>query len=413
MRSLAEESENRRNLHIREMSNFLTYINLDSEGLYNLYLENKKSPDPRDQTLISEMVIGYITQLKGKISERTKRPLGYGKRKDALTAIRRFIATNSMQVNLDGNSKRIRDLVRGTQSDKMKPSKEQVAQLIGISPNYRLKAMIAMVKDTYLRLDDLVEVRYGDIKQGLDSVDGFGYFPITIGKTKQKAFVIFGFEATKYLRLWINELRKTRTVDDNTKIFTTVQNYGGRKEGRDLTAAIASQLINNQIKKLGLKGQISENGLRYFYHSQLEGVLNKNILSLLEGKMIGDSSAHYSKHDLNELLEIYKRNYNVLVVESTQDRDMDKKLAGVLATTARSLGASEEKIKQIMDMLEIGALTLDQFQNRISEMIRETKKSEKDEVMVIDEKDIENHLNHGWVFVGLTPSGRCIVKRSL
>lgn len=395
------------------MSNFLAYINLDSEGLYNLYLENKKSPDPRDQTLISEMVIGYITQLKGKISEKTKRPLGYGKRKDALTAIRRFIATNSMQVNLDGNSKRIRDLVRGTQSDKMKPSKEQVAQLIGISPNYRLKAMIAMVKDTYLRLDDLVNVRYGDIKQGLDSVDSFGYFPITIGKTGQKAFVIFGFEATKYLKLWVNELRKTRKVDDATKIFTTVQNYGGRKEGRDLTAAIASQLINNQIKKLGLKGQISENGLRYFYHSQLEGVLNKNILSLFEGKMIGDSSAHYSKHDLNELLEIYKRNYNVLVVESAQDRKVDMKIASVVGNFARDKGVSEDKIKQLMDLLDVGTMTLEQFQNEMSKEMSESQKTKKDEVMVIDEKDIENHLNHGWEYVGVTPSGRCIIKRSL
>jgi len=395
------------------MSNFLAYINLDSEGLYNLYLENKKNPDPRDQTLISEMVIGYITQLKGKISEKTKRPLGYGKRKDALTAIRRFIATNSMQINLDGNSKRIRDLVRGTQSDKMKPSKEQVAQLIGISPNYRLKAMIAMVKDTYLRLDDLVEVRYGDIKQGLESVDGFGYFPTTIGKTKQKVFVIFGFEATKYLRLWVNELRKMRPVDDNTKIFTTVQNYGGRKEGRDLTAAIASQLINNQIKKLGLKGQISENGLRYFYNSQLESVLNKNILSLLEGKMIGDSSAHYSKHDLNELLEIYKRNYNVLMVESTQDRKVDIKIASVVGNFARDKGVSEDKIKQLMDLLDVGTMTLEQFQNEMSKEMSETQKTKKDKVMVIDEKDIENHLNHGWEFVGTTPSGRCIIKRSL
>jgi len=412
MRSLDEESNKLRRLNIKEMGDFLAYINLDSESLYNLYLEGKKSVDPRDQNTISEMVVKYLTHLKGKISEQTKRPFGYAKRKDALTAIRRFITTNSMQGSLDINSKRIKELVRRTQTDKMKPSKEQVAQLIGICPNYKLKAMIALVKDTYLRLNDIVKIRYGDIKQGLESVDGFGYFPITIGKTEQKTTAIFGYEATKYLKLLVNELKKEKTVDDNTKIFTTTQNSDKRKRGRDLTAGAASQSINNQIEKLGLKGQISENGLRYFYNSQLEGVINKNILSLLEGKMIGDSSAHYSKHDLNELLEIYKRNYNVLVVESAQDRATDKKLAGVLATTARSLGASEEKIKQIMDMLEVGTLTLEQFQNSISEIIKDTKKSDKNEVMVIDEKDIENHLNHGWEFVGLTPSGRCIIKRS-
>lgn len=178
-----------------------------------------------------------------------------------------------------------------------------------------------------------------------------------------------------------------------------------------MTAGIASQLINNQIKKLGLKGQISENGLRYFYNSQLEGVLNKNILSLLEGKNIGDSSAHYSKHDLNELLEIYKKNYNVLVVESTQDRDTDKKIINSVAEMARGLGASEEKIKQIMSLLDVGTLTLEQAQRGISELI--SKKSDKNEVRVIDEEDITNHLNHGWEFVGLTPSGRCIIKRSL
>jgi len=82
-------------------------------------------------------------------------------------------------------------------------------------------------------------------------------------------------------------------------------------------------------------------------------------------------------------------------------------------TTARSLGASEEKIQQIWSMFEVGTLTLEQFQKRISEIMSEKQKREENKVTVIDEKDLENHLNHGWVFVGNTPSGKCIIKQIL
>jgi 2-keto-3-deoxy-L-rhamnonate aldolase RhmA len=108
---------------------------------------------------------------------------------------------------------------------------------------------------------------------------------------------------------------------------------------------------------------------------------------------------------------MYKKGYGELRLFGKEDTD--KKLASVLATTARGLGASEDKIKQIMEMLDVGRMTLEQFQKEISEIISETQKSDKNKVMVIDEKDIENHLNHGWTFVGLTPSGRCIIKQSL
>jgi hypothetical protein len=106
---------------------------------------------------------------------------------------------------------------------------------------------------------------------------------------------------------------------------------------------------------------------------------------------------------------MYKKGYGELRLFG--GGDIDKKIArSSLETSARMGGLSEDKVAQVMALFDTGKITVAQL---IKDMFRETQKTKKDEVMVIDEKDIENHLNHGWEFVGLTPSGRCIVKRSL
>jgi len=40
----------------------------------------------------------------------------------------------------------------------------------------------------------------------------------------------------------------------------------------------------------------------------------------------------------------------------------------------------------------------------------ETSKSDEKKVMVIDEAQAENHLNHGYEFVTVLPSGKLLVR---
>ena len=47
--------------------------------------------------------------------------------------------------------------------------------------------------------------------------------------------------------------------------------------------------------------------------------MNKNIILKIQGKTIGDSSSHYSKHDIEELLPLYKSAYHLLTVESSDE----------------------------------------------------------------------------------------------
>jgi hypothetical protein len=48
----------------------------------------------------------------------------------------------------------------------------------------------------------------------------------------------------------------------------------------------------------------------------MEKVLSKNFIAKMQGRQIGDSTKHYSKHDILECLEQYKRGYHLITIES-------------------------------------------------------------------------------------------------
>jgi integrase len=302
-------------LYEREVNVFSEWIGLSLDELYNLGVEAQTASDPSERMIVMEKLTEYLGGIKENgVSQRSGKPYGYGKLKDVKSAITKFYAINGIVLKTERGSE-ITQLIKRTETDKRKPTKEEIRNLISVAPNFRLKAMIVLQKDTGLRISDIVKVRFKDIKDGLNSQDGFGGFVITTEKTGKKALPCFGPESVYYLKNWLNG----KTLNDEDLIFPVIREHGDTKIGDQLDARSASAEINEKIEKLGLAGKISGNGLRYFFQSQLENALNKNLIMKFCGKQIGDSSSHYSKHDTEEMLGHYRKCYHLLTVESTEE----------------------------------------------------------------------------------------------
>jgi site-specific recombinase XerD len=366
-------NHNTRASYLKELEGFRTWINLSYEDLYILGVEASKSDDPSDRLIVLDKLAEYVNHVQtAQVSEISGRAYGYGKLKLIKQSVLKFYSANGIYFKVD-RSHKLNALTKAHPSNLRKPSKDEIRELIGVCPNYRMKAAVALSKDSGLRVSDISSVKFKHIKDGLNSADGFGGFILTTEKTDRVAMPCFGPEATKYLRYWVAELERKlgRKLGDEDLIFPQVKNEDTRFT--KLGAGSLDSLINNQIEKLGLEHQISANGLRYHFESSLETRLNKNIILKICGKGIPDSTKSYSKHDIEELLSLYRPAYGTLMVESNLEKDTDKKLAGVLATTARGLGASEEQIKRMMASFDAGLMSLEQFQTRIVEMMRETQ----------------------------------------
>jgi hypothetical protein len=199
---------------------------------------------------------------------------------------------------------------------------------LNLFPNYKLTSAVALSKDSGLRVSDLVQIQYQHVKDGIESEDGFGGFVLKVEKTDKIALVCYGPETTKYLRLWIPDLEKKlgRELNDNDFLYPHTKNKEMVGDKSDSDAL--DRMLNNQIARLGLKGEVSFNGMRYFFESNLETVLNMNIITTIQGKQIGNSTKHYSKHDIEEMMEIYKPAYKVLMVEEQGNTELKNQLAG-------------------------------------------------------------------------------------
>jgi len=331
-------------LYRREVNDFCEWLSISLDELYQLGVEASKSDDPAERTIVIDKLTEYLAWVKStKVSERSGKPYTYGKMKDIKAAVMKFFNVNGITYTTQRGSE-LAKLLRRTETDKRKLTRDEIRRLISKCP-LRLKAAVALQKDTGLRVSDIAQIKYHHVKDGLLSQDHFGGFMLRTEKTDKMALPCFGPESVYYLSQWIEMLEKDtgKILSDEDYLFPVVRNWGNTKKGSKLKRNTLSELINNQLEGIGLKGQVSDNGIRYFFQSQLENKLNKNIILKLQGKTITDSSAHYSKHDIEELLPLYKEAYPVLMVEPGETVSLE---------TIEKLREDNERLTKKMDDIE-------------------------------------------------------------
>jgi integrase len=344
-----------------ELRDFLDWAKMDIGTLYRAGVESATSTDPADRLAVKTAIVNYINFiLENRTSKRSKTEkrqyVRWAKSKEIYNSINKFFALNGIVIKLD-RMETLSRMIRMVPTDKRKPSHEELKLILQNIGESRIRALYLFTKDTGLRISDVVTTKYGDIREGLESVDGFGGFIKRQEKTDAFALPCFGIESTTALKQWIGEWEKSkgRRIEDEDSVFINVIDLPKSQKGEQMTADNATALINLRISNIGLKGKISTHGLRYFYQSEMEKELSKNFIAKLQGRAIGDSTKHYSKHDVNECLEQYRKGYHLIAIEGASQSQqaeinkMKKEIADMKQKFEASILMSEEpKVSRII-----------------------------------------------------------------
>lgn len=356
LRVLRPDTANR---YKNELDDFLAWAKMDINTLYRAGVESVTSTDPSDRLAIKTAIVNYINYtLEHKTSKRNKMEkrqyVRWAKSKEIYNAINKFFALNGIVVKLD-RMETLSRMIRAVPTDKRKPSHDELRLILQNISEPRIRALYLFTKDSGLRISDVVTTKYGDIGKGLESVDGFGGFIKRQEKTDAFALPCFGPESTTALKPWIKDWEKVkgRRIEDDDPVFINVINLPKSKKGEGMSADNATALINLRISNIGLKGKISTQGLRYFYQSEMEKKLSKNFIAKLQGRAIGDSTKHYSKHDVDECLEQYKKGYHLIAIEGnnqTQKTEIERLKREIEDIRAKKSGEVEE-LRQKIDLM--------------------------------------------------------------
>ena len=334
---------------------------MDIDSLYRAGVESSTSVDPSDRLAVKTAIVNYINYtLEHKTSKRNKferkEYVRWAKSKEIYNAINKFFALNGVVIKLD-RMETLARMIREVPTNKRKPAHDELKLILQNISEARIRALYLFTKDTGLRISDVVTTKYGDIREGLESVDGFGGFIKRQEKTDAFALPCFGIESTTALKQWVKEWEniKGRRVENEDSVFINIIDLPKSKKGEEMTPDNATALINLRISNIGLKGKISTHGLRYFYQSEMEKELSKNFIAKLQGRAIGDSTKHYSKHDVLECLEQYRKGYHLIAIEGASQSQqaeinkMKKEIADLKQKFEASVLISEEpKVSRII-----------------------------------------------------------------
>lgn len=133
------------------------------------------------------------------------------------------------------------------------PNSEDVKRLLDACVTSRDRALVALLIDSGLRISEATALRVGDV----NLVDGT--LTIRCGKGAKDGVGMFGAEASRHLRKWLNSRPGLHTDD---LLFVT-------DAGDRLTRQTAGRILMRASKRAGLEKVIYPHALRHFAASSI------------------------------------------------------------------------------------------------------------------------------------------------
>jgi integrase len=292
----------------------------DTEELYSLQNDAIVSRDRRKRSKIPRMVVEAIIHYQGlgKSTSHTKSI------KQAVTSFMHSNGFEDFRVKVNGKSLTPRS---GGGSKIISP--KDLDKALMNEKNAQTRALVYTLRDSGLRIGDIISLDYGDLKEGIESNQDFFYISTLTQKTHTQAQTCLGYDSLNALREWIRIRRKRGHVFRNsTPVFIAERVSRGqtRKTARNLeefeaeisemrtVETNASNKVIRFFNRSGFKG-VSAHGLRKLHSSYLsvgEDRLSEPMIARLEGRTIADSREAYKLYTPEQLIEAYSKAYHLL-----------------------------------------------------------------------------------------------------
>ena len=427
---------------------FTNWLSMDTEELYKKHRDNLKSDEPIKRLWLSKKITEYMKCMRDKLGYSTEDERGnvFATRTVLIvpTAVVAFF--KSVGIEEIAGSTTIPVLIE----EIPKATKEQLRKMVDASGSYKTKSYIIFAKDSGLRTGDITNLPIGIVGDALTKINSlvkdislieaiedpnieYFTFEWKQQKTGRLANPAIGPESFDMLKEWIRyRTEKQRLSINNEEPLFCIERTRKRyttKRGREVKAIKAGDwmdesnmgVIFQQLRdKAGLKDTgISIHSCRKTHKTNLEAKeVPTSWVNKMQGRKGVGTGGVYTKPEPKQLLIMYKKGYDGLRIYKIE-KTAKIEHAKTLATVAREMGVDEKTVQKMMELFDAGKMTLDEFRKRVSEKIDEarkrlsekTKEKSENNVMVIKEDELENHLNHGWTFKAVLPSGRILIER--
>jgi len=210
------------------------------------------------------------------VTQQGNQGYGLGSRRIAYSAVISFFDLNQYPLSMKRG-----DRPSGESIGSRIPEKDEIVKLVNTAKSRRHRCVILFLKDSGLRMSDVVKLKWEDLK---DFGEGFYGFKIITRKRRVKALPFVGPETTTAL----DQLPRKKA-----RIFP-------------MTAKTLSNMLSVLIDEAGLEKGLSPHGLRKYFNTELEAArVQKEYRYAMMGKRIGA----YDENRQRKLFEIYRQAY--------------------------------------------------------------------------------------------------------
>lgn len=314
MEELANRSDATREKYRSYFLKFCEWIGKTPDQLVEQREKDLKGEDPKEQRRIESSLKGFVAFLGREGSSVSTQQVAYA-------AVRSFFEMHYQPLRM-----RRGEYPSGEALGSRVATKEDIKKLLE-DASLRIRAMLLFLKDTGLRVSDVVALKYGDLAEGLEGDEKFISLSLVTKKNKTVAKTFVGPEAIETLKEYFVERRQgTRNIPPeeikpDSPLFRTRS-----PKVKAMTRSGMSSTIVYHAQKLGINGQFSAHSFRKYFQTQLEAAgVNSNWIDQMIGHRLINSRDSYSLPADQQLKEAYTKAYKHLRV--FKDADVEARIS--------------------------------------------------------------------------------------
>ncbi|MCD6263294.1 tyrosine-type recombinase/integrase [Candidatus Bathyarchaeota archaeon] len=416
MEELSNKARSTKERYLSFFIKFCNFLNKTPEEILQERKEDLKKGEERERRRYERELKRFIRFLEEKGYKRTSIQVAYA-------SVRSFFDSHYVPLRM-----RRSDYPSGESLGYRSATKDDIRKLLERA-NIRQRALIMCLKDSGLRISDLLSLKYGNVREALERGEEFVPIRLVTQKNKISVTTFFGKEAVDSLVEYI-ELRKRGTkrvegegeINDEDPLFVVK----GTKE--KMTRSGASSSISLLIKRVGLEGQISAHSLRKFFQTQLENAgVPLNWIRIMIGHKLPGVESSYSRPSFEQLFRAYREAYPFLQVIPETPEGRLKKLEKELERLKREREIFEKNLLLLTSPENVKRLVLSSLRmtdpKKIRKILEEMKEGEnssytdcdgndsKYERKIVREEELINYPE--WEIETTLPSGKIAIRKRI
>ena len=339
MSELRNRAESTKKKYTTVMKSFCEWTGKDAEQIYQERKQDLKSGEIEERMRYERELVHFIEYLKREKNYST------ASQQIFWAGVKSFFDVAYLPLSTRKN-----DYPSGQAIGHRSITKTELRKLVQLKTmSLRSKAIIYCLKDSGLRVSDLIRLRYGDIKKELEKGETVLSIKILTQKSKVLAKTYFGEETTNLLKEYF-EARKMGTrriqgenISENSPLIRRRDNF------KPMSRTGVCSLVAMYIGKIGFSGELSAHSLRKYTQTQLEVAgLRMNWTKQILGHRLSGVEGSYSRPSDTMLREAYEKAYDKLRifprVLTTADINDIKAENQRLKQQVTSLEARQDKI---------------------------------------------------------------------